>query len=107
MMELLPLPNFHHIFLLSFLIVCIVIILYLGLKLIPKKSNPKIKIKTKEDLYKVSIILQKLAPNDKDVQKFLKKTEMYKYKKDSVKIPKEIEKEAQRLLLQKNDIITL
>ncbi|WP_187647032.1 hypothetical protein [Nitrosophilus labii] len=100
-MELLPLPNFYHNYLLVLFFGFIFIFIIVISKSKRQKNLYKPKLKNKEDLYKFSIVLQKIAPNDKEVKKFLKKIEFYKYQKESKKIPHNIKKEALELYKRK------
>ncbi|GEM_PF-4786173 len=98
MMSLLPLPNFHH-----FLLFLVLIFMGLGAMMLfwffrkkEKREFEKISLKSKEDLYKVSIKLQKLGLNE-EIEILLKKLEKYKYSPSSKPIPKELKDEILRV----------
>ncbi len=102
-MELLPLPNFYHNYLLA-LFFGFIFFFVIILKPKRQKKLYKPKIKNKEDLYEFSIVLQKIAPKDKEVEAFLNKIESYKYQKEPKKIPYHIKKEGLKLYKKKKKL---
>ncbi|BCD59886.1 MULTISPECIES: hypothetical protein [unclassified Nitratiruptor] len=94
-MELLPLPDFHHI-LMATIVITLLLIPTLFVAAIVKK-NKKTKTKPPKDIYELSIALQELAPNDKEVQKLLDEVAKYKYNPKAPSIPKELYKKMIKL----------
>ncbi len=94
-MELLPLPPFHHI-----LMAMISVSLLLGIILLVagflRKRRGRVK-KIPSDIYEISIELQRLAPNNPQVQELLKELSNYKYNPTAPEIPKELMKKAKQL----------
>ena len=98
MMQLLPLPNFHHFFLLFLVLILIFLIAFVVLKFKKKRlKKEKLSLDSKEDLYKISIDLQKAASKEKEVQLLLEKLQKYKYAPVTKPLQKDIKKEILRL----------
>ena len=95
MMELLPLPPFHHI-----LMATILVSLLLALTLFVAglyKRKKRISKKIPSDIYEISMELQRIAPNNPQVQRILQELSQYKYNPNAPKVPKELIKRAKNL----------
>ena len=93
-MKLLPLPNFYHFILFSIfiLIIIFIILAFIFFRKREKRELKKISIKSKEDLYEISIRLQQLRLNE-EIESLLEKLEKYKYSKSPKPLPKELKEE--------------
>ena len=88
MMDLLPLPDFHHI-MMATITVTILLIPTLFIAAVLKRKK-KTRTKPPQDIYELSIALQELAPDNEDVRKLLQEVASYKYNPNAPTVPKEL-----------------
>ncbi len=99
-MELIALPSFYHSLIFFFFVILVLIIAGVFVFLARKKRK-KVDRVDFDDIYSLSIELQKIDPNDKEIKEFLQKIEKFKYRKNSSPLPKKFKEEAKRLYRKK------
>ena len=112
MNDLIPLPDFHHYFILFLSVFVLSVILYFSIKFFPRKrvkkrskksKTPceilkKLNFQKKEDLFVFSLEIQEMIGKNEDFNLLNKKIQEYKYSNKEEKIPTSLEKEMKNFI---------